>query len=118
MVSPLLVGFPTDTPLDYLLKPFTKEQIDFLNKDIYVDSTFHINNWSLLHLLSGLIWGLLYKKHPFFNLLNFVILHSIFEFWEVWAVHLVQECFTFKELVDIIMDTLFGIVGFILAGLF
>jgi len=119
--SPLLRGYKTNTPLDlitynlYFLFPMTQEHVDWLNKTIYKDNLFDINNWSLTHLGFGIIWGLFSKLYPnIFTLKNLIIFHTIFEIWELWTIHLIVDKFTIQELVDIIMDTIFAIIGFYL----
>lgn len=121
--SPLLTGKRTDTPLDlitynlYFLFPLSDSQIQWLNKPIYSDKYFHINNWSLTHTLFGMFWGILRKWFPFFSLVNYLIFHTLFEIWEVIAIHKLGNL-DFRETLDIIMDTIFGVIGFYIGTLF
>lgn len=125
MNSPLLTGYKTNTPLDlitynlYFLFPLTQEQVNTLNTVIYSDEYFHINYWSLTHLFGGIIWGILNYFYPkIFSLTNYIILHTIFEIWELHSIHLPLNELTIQEIIDIIMDTIFGVVGFLLIKLF
>lgn len=121
-VSPLLHGRKTNTPLDltiqklYFLFPLTDKHVEFLNTIIYKDDFFWINYWSLTHTLYGIFWGLMHRfvNKQFFSLRNFLGIHTAFEIWELWAggyftgLHPV----TIQELLDVVMDTVFGVVGY------
>lgn len=115
--SPLLTGYKTGTSLDWItyrlffLIPLSQKQVDFLNKVIYKDSIFHINYWSLTHTLFGMIWGIMSMFHPMFNIFNYLIFHTLFEIWELYAI---QNTLNLQEFVDIIMDTLFGLMGLLI----
>lgn len=121
-VSPLLHGKETGTPLDltiqklYFLFPLSKKQVEFLNTIIYKDEYFWINYWSLTHTGFGMFWGLMNKLvHPkIFSLHNFVWFHTIFEIWELWAGGYLtgKQPLTIQELLDVLMDSLFGIFGY------
>lgn len=118
--SPLLHGQKTKTPLDLITErlffvfPLNDKQIQFLNTIIYKDDLFWINYWSLTHTLFAMIWALIGKIIPVFNLKNYLIFHTTFELWELWAGGYLtgEHALTIQELVDGLMDTLFGIVGF------
>ena len=123
--SPLLTGFRTGTPIDlityrlYFLFPLSEKQVEFLNRPIYRDKWFNINNWSLTHTFFGWLWGLMgrYYNAQLFSLTNYLIFHTLFEIWEVWAIHLPFWQLDIVEIIDILMDTLFGVMGYWLAQL-
>jgi len=117
MRSPLLEGYKTGKPIDLItynllfMIPITQKQVDWLNTVIYKDKLFHINYWSLSHMLFGIVWGLL-NKHWSDNIFNtklLLIAHTIFELWEWYAI---RSPVNIQEFVDTIMDTVFAYVGF------
>ncbi len=118
--SPLLHGQQTGTPLDliterlYFIWPLTDEQVEWLNTVIYRDSLFHINYWSLTHTFFGFLWGM-----AGFPLFSFIVFHSLFELWELWAGGYLsgRYSFTSREIADVISDTLFGVIGYWLGSL-
>ena len=59
----------------------------------------------------GMIWGLLYRyvNKKWFSGRNYLIFHTLFEIWELYAI---GGPLTIPEFVDIIMDTIFGYAGF------
>lgn len=117
-ISPLLHGQQTGTDLDaitnklYFIYKLSDKQINWLNTIIYSDKYFHINYWSLTHTFFGMAWGFLKKYNNKFNILNFVIFHTLFEIWELWAFGYqnIQDV-DVKEWIDIVMDTIFGLIG-------
>lgn len=118
--SPLLHGQLTKTPLDlvteriFFIWPVTREQVKWLNTIIYRDDLFWINYWSLTHTFIGLLWGVLHVLCPsFFSIRNYIIAHTLFEIWELWAggYFTGQHPLIVQEIVDLIMDTLFGLAG-------
>lgn len=125
--SPLLVGQVTETPLDLVTSrllftfPLNSQQVEWLNTVIYEDDVFYINYWSLTHTFFGMIWGLLmvciFYYFPsissYLTVTNYLILHTLFEIWEMWAGGYFTGEFelTLQELVDGVMDTLFGLAG-------
>ena len=127
--SPLLHGQVTGTPLDlitkrlYFIWPLTDRQVEWLNTKIYQDDLFLINYWSFTHTLFGMLWGYLSAGFRFWpTLLSYLITHSIFELWELWAggyigFHPLYRL-DYREIADVIMDTLFGIVGFLIGRWF
>ena len=116
--SPLLEGYSTGTQLDaityrlFFIFPLTESQVQFLNTVIYKNDSIHINYWSLTHTLFGMIWGLfhLYDK-KWFSFRNYVIFHTLFEIWEVYAISKFENL-NLKEWNDILLDTIFGSIGF------
>jgi hypothetical protein len=73
-------------------------------------SLIYINNWSLLHALSGvLVAWFLNTPDPYWT--GFLI-HSV---WELWQLLVRNTPWSLRGLIDIGMDTLFfmaGMVGF------
>jgi len=130
--SPLLHGQKTQSPLDliterlYFIWPLSRRQIEFLNRPILPSLQrypFWINYWSLTHVGWGIIWALL--QHwtgwsSIFNLTGLVIFHSVFELWELWAGGYLTGIrrLTFEEMVDVFMDTVFAVVGYLLFSFF
>ena len=122
--SPLLHGRRTGTPLDrtleklYFVFPISDAQAQHLNTVIYGDRLFWINYWSLTHAFFGFLWGLMSFALPdLFSLGTYLVVHTMFELWELWAGGYLtgQEPLTVQELMDVLMDTLFGVAGFYLA---
>lgn len=120
MDSPLLHGHQTGTGLDlitnrlFFIIPLTPQQIDFLNTPLFTPGPFYVNMWSLTHTLFGMIWGIAEKYLPnIFSVQNFIIFHTIFELWELWTGGYLDgpRTLDFREVLDIMMDTLFGLLG-------
>ncbi len=117
--SPLLYGQETKTALDlitkrlYFIWPLSKKQIEWLNTVIYKDQIFLINYWSFTHTFFGFLWGLaeVFWSKRVFSVTNYLIFHSLFELWELWAGGYLtgQRALNLAELVDVVMDTLFGV---------
>ncbi len=77
--------------------------------------TFYVSGWSILHFINGIIIGYIYlyfngdRKLYFYKLF---IIHTIWEFWQM----LIGMSNPFKltdsnNLIDIIMDTIFFMLG-------
>ena len=123
--SPLLHGSVTGTPLDlitkrlYFIWPLSKSQIEWLNTIVYNRYPFWINYWSFTHFVFGIIWGVvsIWVK-SFRNVTGFLIFHTVFEIWELWAGGYLggPNELVFTELVDIVMDTLFALLGYLLVN--
>jgi len=118
--SPLLHGRVTKSPLDlvterlFFVVPLTMDQIQWLNTVIYHDRLFWINYWSLTHTFVALFWGVLHLLWPdTFSIRRYLMAHTLFELWELWAGgYLTGETpLILPEIVDIIMDTVFGLLG-------
>ena len=138
--SPLLHGKITNTPLDlvtkrlYFVVPINNKTIDFLNTIIYKDNLFWINYWSLTHTLFGIFWGILGRltkqiglaTSSLFGIWGYLMIHTLFEIWELWAGGYFPHCldpnkkfnFNINELIDVLMDTLFGLMGYWSSKLF
>lgn len=120
MDSPLIHGQITGTPGDiittrlYFLVPLSKSQIDFLNTSI----VYNINLWSITHINWGILFGLLSLKYPqVFNLVSLVVIHTLFEIWELWAFGYFDEVpLDCREVLDVLFDTLFAVLGFYLGA--
>jgi len=118
--SPLIHGQLTKSPLDmvterlFFIWPLTQDQVKWLNTVIYRDNLFWINYWSLTHTLIGMFWGLLYLWNPsVFSIKNYLIAHVLFELWEMWAggYFTGEHQLIIQEVIDGVMDTLFGLAG-------
>lgn len=70
-------------------------------------SVFYINYWTFLHFLSGvfLVWLTPYPDH---YALQFVIVHTI---WEMWQIAIGMTPMNLRGFLDILMDTIAGMVG-------
>jgi hypothetical protein len=76
------------------------------------ESGWYISNWSIMHMISGIIIGFFFKtyKNPY---IYGLILHTI---WEIWQI-LIGESKGHKKLtgksglIDTIVDTLFFLLG-------
>jgi hypothetical protein len=76
---------------------------------------FYIQGWSIVHFISGMVFGYLYT-HLGFNDLNYYynafIIHTLWELWQI-AIGMSKP---FKlsgrnSFVDIIVDTIFFMIG-------
>lgn len=96
---------------------------DFLETPIYghySKTKVYITYWSIMHLISGVITGIYLKE--FLNIQNLVsrlqfgiLLHTIWELWQVYIGMASLSRLTGKNgLVDIILDTIFFIIGMLL----
>lgn len=125
MDSPLIHGKIIKTPLDNITKnlwfifPLNQKQINFLNTVIYKNRYIWINYWSLTHIIPAIVFGLIFNKAGNNkinkkNLIIYLILHSLFEIWELYAGGYLSGKFKIDimEINDIIFDTLFAILGF------
>ena len=100
--SPLLVGQIKGTPLDlitkrlYFIFPLTDKSIKYLNKPVLPEIQLKIldfilqnhrtkgvyvyNNWTYTHFIFAFVCGLFGV-----GLKNYMIFHTLFEIWELWA---------------------------------
>jgi hypothetical protein len=126
-VSPLLHGKITGTPLDaittrlFFIFPLSRDAIKWLNTIIYRNDDFGIwiNYWSYTHTLWGMLWGLAhyFLSQKLFSVRNFLIFHTLFEVWELWAGgYFYNSKLNSAEIIDIIFDTIFACIGLILMG--
>lgn len=133
--SPLLHGQKTGTPLDliterlYFIWPLSQSQIEWLNTPVTAMGKwattypFWINYWSFTHVGWGVIWAALRAltgQTKLFSLTGLLIFHTVFEVWELWAGGYImggphRHRLDLAEWVDIIMDTIFSAMGFIVA---
>jgi VanZ family protein len=79
------------------------------------NNSFYINGWSILHLLSGILIGLLYlflgKEETTFYV-HLLIIHTIWELWQVFigmAKPWRRTCDS--NLIDSIVDTVMFMMG-------
>ena len=128
--SPLLHGKITNTPLDfvttrlYFIFPLSYNAIQCLNTIVYRndDLGLWINYWSGTHILWGIIWGLAHiiLSKSIFSVNNFVITHSIFELWALWAGGFLSnnaQKLNAPEILDTLLDTIFACLGMLIIGL-
>jgi hypothetical protein len=79
------------------------------------NKTFYVSGWSIIHLINGLIIGYIYlyfKGGIRLYTLTLLIIHTMWEFWQV----LIGMSKPYKltgrsNLIDIIMDTIFFMLG-------
>lgn len=123
--SSLLHGHITNTPLDsittrlFFIFPLSKDAIHWLNTIIYRNDNLGlwINYWSGTHMLWGMLWGLarIFTRSSFFSTNALLITHLLFEIWELWAAGYVQNKFENlipAEIIDLILDTIFAMIGY------
>jgi hypothetical protein len=70
---------------------------------------FYITYWHGMHLLSGVLFGLLllFYKVPS-PVLTYLVLHTLWELWQLW-IGMTKP--TVRGLLDIGVDTLAGLLG-------
>ena len=90
---------------------------DFLDID-YIGSykkTFYISGWSILHLITGIIFGYIYlyfKYDSRFYILKMFAIHTIWEIWQIIiGMSKPYKLIGHSNLIDIIMDTIFFMLG-------
>lgn len=89
----------------------------FLEKDIIGSSkkTFYISWWSVIHIINGILFGWLYLYYsfPIHNfLLNMLIIHTLWELWQMLIGMAKPMNLTGKSnLIDTIIDTLLFMGG-------
>jgi hypothetical protein len=83
--------------------------------------TFYINNWSIVHLISGFILGYIVDKYLLIDNSNLIIenyyfkmfiLHTIWELWQIFSN--ISNPFSItgdSNIVDIIIDTILFMIG-------
>lgn len=90
---------------------------NFLEKDIIGSSkkTFYISWWSVIHIINGILFGWLYLYYsfPIHNfLLNMLIIHTLWELWQMLIGMAKPMNLTGKSnLIDTIIDTLLFMGG-------
>lgn len=97
---------------------FIPEKINTVLKTDLLGSskkTFYITTWSLIHLLNGIIFGYfyLYFKYDLKHyLLNLLILHTLWECWQILiGMSKPYNLTGLNNIVDIIVDTLLFMYG-------
>jgi len=85
-----------------------RKYVDML--DTYIigntKSTFYINYWHFMHLLSGVLFVLVWdSKNIYFD---FFIAHSL---WELWQIFIGMTPLSLRGAVDITVYTLAGFLG-------
>lgn len=71
-------------------------------------SLFYITLWSFMHMLSGFLFRFINN-----SLVNYIIVHTV---WEIWQIYIgMTHVDTLRGKIDVVVDTVMGIIGFIFA---
>ena len=101
---------------DFFIPPSIKKMLD---RSIYRTSnySFYIEVWHILHFITGLLLGLIYIKFGYGRnftkyLWNLFIIHTIWEYWQVYIgmSHPLRLTYN-NNLLDIIFDTFVFMLG-------
>lgn len=87
-----------------------RKYVDMLDTYIINTPLFYLNVWSFLHLLSGVVFRLVFPK---LSVLAYVIGHSL---WELWQIYIGMTPLTLRGGIDVVVDTLMGVLGYSLAS--
>jgi len=71
------------------------------------DSVYYINLWSLMHLLSGLLFA-------YFTSYDIYVAVGLHTLWEMWQIYIKMTQLDLRGLIDIANDTLFFVLGYLL----
>jgi hypothetical protein len=88
-----------------------KEVVDYLHTYVIGNETtrFYVNYWHGMHLLSGIVFGLIAEvyrvKYP---VLIYIVLHTL---WELWQLSIGMTVLTLRGCIDILTDTGMGLLG-------
>lgn len=88
----------------FLSPPITK----ILYRSYIKTDRIDINGWSLVHFLTGSVSSMM--NIP---LSTYVIVHCIFEIFQLWAE---ENELDLTEFIDISLDILFGVLGYIITN--
>jgi hypothetical protein len=84
----------------------------FKYPNVEEDYVFYIQGWSIVHFVSGVIFGHLYRGDQLNYYYNAFILHT---WWELWQITIgMSKPFNFggrNGIVDILVDTLMFMMG-------
>lgn len=75
----------------------------------------------MTHLMWGILWGIaswVLSKYTF-TPINLLIVHTVFEIWELWAGGYLDnggERLNTPEILDTILDTIFALIGLFVFG--
>ena len=77
--------------------------------------TFYVSGWSIVHFVTGIIFGYLYLFFNYYNLFYIIRLFIIHTMWEFWQT-LIGMAKPYKltgrsNLIDSIIDTVFFMLG-------
>jgi hypothetical protein len=77
--------------------------------------TFYISGWSIIHFISGIIFGFFYLHFNFNISMYYIYLFILHSFWELWQT-IIGMAHPFKiigggNIVDIIIDTFLFMSG-------
>ncbi len=96
-----------------------KPIVDLLHMYIIGDdtTTFFFTIWHIMHFLSGVFFGVVYRFFPFPTpFVWYFILHTV---WEAWQIFIGMTPQTLRGAVDIVTDTSMGLLGvFVVLTLF
>ena len=80
--------------------------------------TFYISGWSIVHMISGIIFGYMYLFFKFDRtsyVLNLFIIHTCWEFFQmIIGISIPYELTGDGNLIDTIIDTILFMLGFYL----
>jgi hypothetical protein len=88
-----------------------------LNRDILgsTEKTFYISGWSIIHFISGILFGYLYLYFKYdirSYALNMLILHTLWEVWQILIGMSKPHKLTGKNnIIDTLVDTLLFMGG-------
>ncbi len=111
-----------NTILDKLIQTFLPfKLVDFLNTELLRTNFIYLNFWSIIHILAGslffLIWSLFSKKF-LTGLKIWGIINIIFEIIELLlGLKGLYPALFFEETIDIIWDIVTDLVGYIIMWL-
>ena len=104
-------GTLLDKIVDFIIPPYI---VLFLNQTLYRNSFFILNYWSFVHFFFGVIFYFL-KPKKYTVIKWFVVLfigHTIFEIIEYALAFSTNNPLFVEELIDIITDIIYSLIGF------
>lgn len=108
-----LRGTPLDQVTDMI---FPKSWQSFLDTIVWEGKLLHINYWSSIHFGLGLVWGLYFHR---LGVVGLLLTHTAFEMSQlILGQYFVKYCLTTKETVDVIVDTLVTVIGYVVGRIF
>lgn len=73
------------------------------------DGYYYVNGWSIIHFISGLIFGLIFIHLDIDSNENHLYFHSA---WELFQIIIGDTDLTkFSKIIDVILDTIFYMIG-------
>lgn len=94
----------------------TKATRKKLEKHIISGENWYINYWSLIHMLTGYIYGIIFRKKLKKNqyYLYAVIIHTLWEIWQIYVGNTIIKNHKIGQN-DVIIDTIFFMFGVFIA---